>query len=348
MKWLKRNKGVVGLIVALLFVVAFVTVPLPYFIELPGPVEDLKPFVNVEGKEDEFKGSFNITTVSERRATGVSLLVSKFVPFTEIISERDMLGGATTEEYIQMNEFYMKSAQNAAKVEALKLAKMKYEMKFKGVYVMSISDDSAFKDQISVGDIVTGVNGKSFKSSKELVDYVHSQKIGNSATVEFTHDGKKKNAKGKLMKLPGTKFAGIGITLVDNTEITSEVPITYEAYGITGPSGGLMLTLETYTKITGKDIRKGKKIAGTGTMDFDGEVGRIGGIDKKVASASKQGAEIFFAPDDEITKEMKKYDPEIQSNYKEALAAAKKLKTKMKIIPVKTAKEALEYLEGMK
>ena len=37
-------------------------------------------------------------------------------------------------------------------------------------------------------------------------------------------------------------------------------------------------------------------IAGTGTINRDGEVGDIGGIDKKVVSAAKSGASIFFAP----------------------------------------------------
>ena len=83
-------------------------------------------------------------------------------------------------------------------------------------------------------------------------------------------------------------------------------------------------------------------------MDSAGNVGRIGGIDKKVASASASGAKIFFAPNDEITKEMKKAQPGIKSNYEEAKAAAKKLGTEMKIVPVKTAQDALDYLEQMK
>ena len=52
---------------------------------------------------------------------------------------------------------------------------------------------------------------------------------------------------------------------------------------------------------------------------------------KKVASASESGVcscrKIFFAPEDEITKEEKEVDPSIKTNYQEALAAAKKLGT---------------------
>ncbi|MGV3466829.1 MAG: hypothetical protein ACO1OT_16255, partial [Heyndrickxia sp.] len=54
------------------------------------------------------------------------------------------------------------------------------------------------------------------------------------------------------------------------------------------------------------------------------------------------------APDDEITSEMKKAVPNIKSNYQEALAAAKDIRTKMKIVPVKSFDDALSYLEKLK
>ncbi len=67
-----------------------------------------------------------------------------------------------------------------------------------------------------------------------------------------------------------------------------------------------------------------------------------------MASADKAGVEIFFAPDDTISVDVKKEYPEIKTNYEEAKAAAKKLNSSMKIVPVKTVQEALDYLEKMK
>ena len=151
-----------------------------------------------------------------------------------------------------------------------------------------------------------------------------------------------------MIKLPTDKKPGIGITLTDHTEIDSQDKVKVDAGDIGGPSAGLMFTLEIYEQLVDKDLRHGEKIAGTGTINSEGEVGRIGGIDKKVASAAADKNKVFFAPDDEITKEMKEAQPGIKSNYEEAKAAAKKLDTDMKIVPVKTVKDALEYLESMK
>ena len=50
-------------------------------------------------------------------------------------------------------------------------------MEFLGVYVMQVAEDSTFKGVLNIADTVTGVNDKTFKSSKELIEYVGSQKL---------------------------------------------------------------------------------------------------------------------------------------------------------------------------
>ena len=65
-------------------------------------------------------------------------------------------------------------------------------------------------------------------------------------------------------------------------------------------------------------------------------------------SAADSGADIFFVPNNLVTKEMKKADPDAKTNYQEAKEAAEKLGTKMKIVPVKTAQEAIDYLKKTK
>ena len=329
-----------------LFLLLFV-LRIPYYIEGPGSTENLKDFVTVDGKKDEGAGGFYLTTVGVRKATVASALFAHFSDFNEVISKDDLMGSSTSEEYEQIQQYYMDSSQNAAIEQALKLAGIDYQLVYKGVYVLTIDEESDFKGKIEVGDTVTGVDGQVFENSEDLVDYVQSQKVGQQVTVTFLHDGEEKEATGELMEL-STKKSGIGIGLTDHTEMTTDVPITIDAGSIGGPSAGLMFTLQTYELLTGKQIRKGHEIAGTGTMNSDGEVGRIGGIDKKVVPASENGAEIFFAPDDEITDEMKEEYPEIKTNYEEALEAAKKIDTDMKIVPVKTVQEALDYLADLK
>ena len=106
-----------------------------------------------------------------------------------------------------------------------------------------------------------------------------------------------------------------------------------------------MFTLEIYNQLTDKNLKQGRIVAGTGTMNEKGEVGRIGGVDKKLVAAVRAGATIFLAPDDEITDEMREKNPNILSNYEEAKQTAEKIKSNIQVYPVKKFEDAVKILE---
>ncbi|MNP27216.1 Lon protease [compost metagenome] len=93
-----------------------------------------------------------------------------------------------------------------------------------------------------------------------------------------------------------------------------------------------MFTLEIYNQLTPGDLSKGYRVAGTGTMAEDGTVGPIGGVQFKIVASDREKAEIFFVPED---------------NYKDAKAKADAIGTQMKLVPVKTVDDALDYLNGL-
>ena len=132
---------------------------------------------------------------------------------------------------------------------------------------------------------------------------------------------------------------GLGISLDDYTRVTTDPIISINSEQIGGPSAGLMFSLEIYNQLTKGDLTKGYQIAGTGTIDEAGKVGPIGGIGQKIVAADKSGADIFFAPNE---------NGNARSNYQDALVAAKDIDTKMKIVPVDSFDQAVEYLEHLK
>ena len=325
-----------------LLIVVGLFFPLPYYIEQPGGTIPVNQMVDVAGKKDEHKGNFYLTTVEMVRANAASMLYSKSNSFATVVSSEEMTGGMTNQQFDLVNQFYMQTAQNTAIYQAFKLAGKPYEMKYQGVYVLSITEDSTFKNDLQLSDTITAVNGHTFKSSTEMIDYVSQQKVGDSVTIKYTRvDGSNHEATGKYIKLSNGK-TGIGIGLVDHTQVVTDPKVKIDAGSIGGPSAGMMFTLEIYSQITGKDLRQGREIAGTGTINEDGNIGQIGGVDKKVATASNAGAKIFLCPDE--TEEQTKASG-TTNNYTDALEAAKKLNTDMKIVPVKTIQDALDYLE---
>ncbi len=124
---------------------------------------------------------------------------------------------------------------------------------------------------------------------------------------------------------------------VTDREVTFEPETNIEAGAIGGPSAGLMFSLEIYNQLTEGDITKGLNIAGSGSIDEDGNIGRIGGIKQKVVAAENSGIDVFFAPDDDLGE---------ISNYEEAMEAAEDINAEMEVVAVKTFDDAITFLES--
>lgn len=324
-----------------------VFVPLPYYLEKPGGAMDVRQVLTVNDQLDQEDGSYNFTYVSVQQATALQLLAAQLDPYTSVSSAEEMTGGADSEEYFRIAQFYMETSQNMAKYQGLTLAGKEVSMDFFGVYVLALAEDSTFKEILNIADTVVSINGKTFESSPDLIKYVSSLELGSDVTVGYVSDGQEKSADGQIIKLSNGKN-GIGITLVDHTEVESSVPIDFQTGNIGGPSAGLMFTLAIYTQLADPTLRDGRVIAGTGTIEQDGSVGDIGGADKKVLSAAKAGASIFFVPNNPVDEEILKENPTAKTNYEEAKEAAEKAGVDIEIVPVKTAQDAIDYLKKTK
>ena len=68
-----------------------------------------------------------------------------------------------------------------------------------------------------------------------------------------------------------------------------------------GNSAGLALTLAILEVLTPGELTAGLRVATTGTIDIDGEVGPIGGIRQKVVAARRAGIDLFLVPEHEVS-----------------------------------------------
>ena len=90
-----------------------------------------------------------------------------------------------------------------------------------------------------------------------------------------------------------------------------------------------MTSLAIYTKLTGIDLLKGRKIVGTGTIDSNGNVGEIGGVKYKLKGAVTNDADIFMVPEE---------------NYEEAIKIKNEKNYDIDIVKVENLHSAIEYL----
>ncbi|UQS85718.1 PDZ domain-containing protein [Apilactobacillus apisilvae] len=317
---------------------------LPQYIESPGNVTDIKSIIKINNHEDNNKGSFMLTTVTESKASPASYLYAKLNPHYSIESVEDATNGEDNQTYMKVQNFYMINSINEAIYNAYLHANKKVSLKYNGIYVLNIDNKSKFKDKLSVGDTIIGADGKSFDNSEQFRKYINNKKIGEKVTIKFNHDGEIHESTEPLIKLFGSKVPGIGIILIDNDTVKPSIPIKVNPGAVGGPSGGLMFSLQIYSQLTGKNIRHNQNIAGTGTIDKHGNVGEIGGIDKKIIAAKNAGCKYFLAPYVKPTKETLKFEENHMTNYQLAVKTAKKYASNMKVIPVTNFDDALKQL----
>lgn len=323
--------------------------PTNKYAEEPGSANDLTPLVTVAHQHDHWRGQFMLMTVGIRGPLSpVMILVSHCQPFTSLVTQDDLMGTENDRQYMQVQKYYMQTAINNAIEVACQQAHVPCHSQYDGVYIMNVAANSYFNKILHVGDTITAIDGHYFHNSQQFIDYVHQLKIGQRVRITYVHQGKTAQATQRLINIGTAKKPrpGLEITLTDKDSVKSQVPIKVDVGNIGGPSAGLMLTLQIYAQLTHQDLLHGHKIAGTGTMASNGDVGIIGGIDKKVVAANRAHAQVFFAPNYPANKIIKTIDPSYQNNYTVAVQTAKKLHTKMKIVPVRNFQDALHFLKN--
>ncbi|MEI3606740.1 SepM family pheromone-processing serine protease [Pseudogracilibacillus sp. SE30717A] len=329
---------VYSFIITLTFFLLF-TLDLPYYIYKPGHADSLENMVEIENGY-QGKGDLHLVTVSGGQATPIQYILAKFMNYNEIVPiEEARPEGMTDNEYMRHQLMLMENSQQSSTVVAYRAAGKKYSIEYNGIYIIGVVENMPADEVLEPGDRITHVDGKQMKEANEMVEYVQMKKDGDKIELDIDRNGKQMKKTIKVESFADQEEkVGIGIQLVTDQEVVVDPPVHIKSGNIGGPSAGLMFSLEIYNRLTEEDITKGYHIAGTGEIDFDGNVLRIGGIDKKVVAAHREGIEIFFAPNEKGNKE---------SNYQVAKKTAEQIGTKMKIVPIDTFDDALAYLNQL-
>ncbi|MEK5334060.1 MULTISPECIES: SepM family pheromone-processing serine protease [unclassified Lysinibacillus] len=344
-------KKKIGLYVVFLVALCFLMLyRLDAYIMKPGSAYDVSKFVSVANDHTDEAGSMSLMTVAMQQATPFSYLWAKTQKYEKIMDIQQVRNPLEDDEEYNIRQLkLMSDSQFNAKYVAFQRAGLETKIHFNGVFVLNVLDGGASDGFLKAGDEITKVDGTEITNQQMLVDLLSTKQIGDKVTIQLLRNQKEQEETVTLKEIPQSeeKRAGLGITYAESKSIETNPSVTMHTEDIGGPSAGLMFTLEILNQLLEEDLTKGYAVAGTGEMLIDGSVGRIGGIDYKIIAADRDGMEIFFAPDDEISTEMKAKYPELESNYATAVKTAKDIGTKMKIVPVKTVDDAIAYLKQL-
>jgi PDZ domain-containing protein len=331
---------------------AGVFIPVPYAEMSPGPTvntlgeHDGEPVLQIEGRKTyPTDGHLNMTTVRVTSADYRMNLVeavygwlahdNKVVPHDTLYPD-----GKTEEESTQENAEEFSQSQESAKVAALK----ELDVPVKSwVIVSTVVKGSPAEGRLHAGDVIKAVDGKKVAEPADVAELVTAHEPGEDVVftivpaAEQAAAEKEKRAPKKTEKVTittataddgGEKRAIVGISA--GTDHTFPFSIDIKLADVGGPSAGLMFALGIYDKLTPGSLTGGRFVAGTGTIDDNGKVGPIGGIQMKTVGARDKGAEFFLTPADNCA------------------TAAKDVPDGLTLVEVKTLEDALGALEDIR
>lgn len=304
------------------------TWPVNYYIIVGGGISDVSERVVVEDGYNS-EGSFNLSYVSELKGTVLSYALSYVIPSWDRESMDDYKYSETDsyEDIEFRGEIDLKTTNNSAIKAAYDLAGKKAEEISSKIYIIATFDE--YQTDLNIGDELISVDGKKFKKTTEYSEYIQKFEEGDIVAVKVVRDGKEKEIKCKIYEDEGRKIFGVALQVAKEYETDPDVEITFKS-SESGPSGGLITTLEIYNRLVKEDITQSLKIAGTGTVDEEGNVGIIGGVRYKLIGAAAGDADIFLVPNG--------------SNYNEAIKVKKEKNLDIEIIGVSTVEEAIEKI----
>lgn len=316
-QFLKENYK--QIIVLVIFMIV-VNVELPYYIEAPGGAINLSERIDNDYKKND--GSLNMLYVTEYRGNVVTLLLGKIIKSWDIyeISNQQVSNETSEEIYLRNKVMLDNSIQNAMMV-AYKYAGKEIKIKGKKNIVLFALKDNGIK----VGDVLLKIDDQVIDNIDDIKAIIDIKNVGDDVELLVNRNNKEKKIK---VKLDDDKLLGITIITNYDYELPDDLNINFKS-SEGGSSGGLVLALGIYSQITDIDILKGRNIAGTGTIDTLGNVGKIDGIKYKIAGAVRDKMDVVLVASD---------------NYEEAKQVVMDNNYDIELVEVSTFDKAIEYL----
>lgn len=289
-----------GLLLAALFI------PTPHTIQSPGPTFNTlekielegvtRDMIEIEGAETfDTDGELHLTTISvsgppTSTSTLLEVLYHAAQPYPAITPAELLYPPETTgDEVRDQNAQAMADSQSWAVAAALEHQGIAYQQR---LFALDFTPDSPAAEFLEPDDEILSLNDTQITGHGQLVNTIQDA-AGEPVDLRIRRDGTEQTYTIPVLESEEGTYQ-IGVYL--DSEFVFPVDVEIHLQDVGGPSAGLIFALGIIDRMTQDSVTAGRHIAGTGTIDPDGTVGPIGGIQQKVIAAADDGAEIFLAP----------------------------------------------------
>lgn len=194
-----------------------------------------------------------------------------------------------------------------------------------GAFIGQVIPGGASEGILQDGDRIIGFEGAAVASFDELIPALIERRSGEVVALEVARGDETLEVEITL-GVRALERAGVlsADTQFRDADLPFEVGFTTENVG--GPSAGLAFSLTVLDVLTEGDLAGGANIVVTGSIDRNGNVGRVGGLHQKSFAALDNDADVFIVP---------------EGNFEEARAAVSE---DLRIEPVATLADALAVI----
>lgn len=288
----------------LLLAWAAAVVPLPFAALEPVPAMAVADIIEFEdGLDDEIPDELRFTAIRLRQPTAVGTVQVLFDEHRELtVGQAIVPPGIDPDEFAEFQERLFRESVQAAVATGLDAAGRDVTVAGDGARVLETIPGGPADGVLQQEDVITAVDDQPVSLASELASVLSEGSVDDSLTLTFRREGQEMTETLGIAPIgqasaPGQVGIGVLVATVDlQIDMPVEVRPTAETR-IGGPSAGLMIALGAYSAASGDVIADGRIVAGSGTMDLTGKVGRVDGIVAKVRGAVLADAEIFLVPE---------------------------------------------------
>ncbi len=305
-------------------------VPMPLSESAPGGAVEVAPLVEVDAPTTELNGTLSLLTAHIDQPSIVEV-VRAMVDDDRTLGRRDRFVPPTVDQrvYVELQQEEFRRAFRVAAAVGLRTAGFDVDLDT-AAQVVAVVPGGPSDGRLQAGDIVRSFEGTPVATAEELVEVSRGIREGETVSLELTRDGRTVEVEVVAGDVRGLDRPGLGITL-QTLEEDVDLPVDVELAdqrGIGGPSAGLMVALTVHDLVAEEDLLGGRVVVGTGTVEGDGSVGRIGAIPEKTLSAIAVGADLMLVP------------------ASQAAAARRAADGRVEVVGVATVEDALEALRA--
>jgi len=283
------------------------------FALVPADAEPVLALLEIDGVPTfEPNGSIYFITVRQPPITMLDWFVTRESKAARFYSYRDKYGDQTEDQLIQSGQRQMRSAKDNAMYVALKAAGYDVVIQEGEVIIdfllcleanesgTECLEFSPADELLDPGDVLVKVDGVEVTIIDDLSQILAGVAAGEEIEVEFERDGVAMSGEVETILAPGEDPARtiIGFRPIDTTtvQLPDGLTVQFKTESIGGPSAGLAFTLALIDALTEGELTGGLDVAVTGTIDVEGNVGAIGGLNSKASAVLQVGVKYLLVP----------------------------------------------------